>query len=258
MFSISTAGLPPLRSYSDAKNYFNNTPRPRSDKWGDNERPLDGNRAFHKALVKVDDEYHCKLHSTHVVQFKDPDTIVYRPWNSRSTRDFAEHFLWPVGRCLIYNTQNTFVNNDIYYAANDDIVIRKANNKWLVDPATPKCWRKVRDPDQLHELRTLSKPFMEWVNALYALSGNDGSHPWVEQKVDRQARPAHSEFYSRLLVEGKHEELLLYLLPDEFSYHQGRKYGHLSPTHIRKVLTDFAVSYIKIDYDAPIPKRKEK
>jgi hypothetical protein len=280
MLCLQTHSLQRLNSWGDAKLFYESTDKPRSSMWEDNERPLRDNRSVHIRLVKVGDEYHCVLHRTPVVQFVNEDLTIYRPYDSRSSRAFADVYLWRLGvSACTYKGQNALHDRytDIYYRAANDIRITRVPtppgapssvSRWRVDPTTPKCTKKVLDPHQLKENRALIKPFMQWVQMIYAMSGSDGSHPWEGKPVETDERRGfHHLLYANLTSTNPqdYEPVLLALLPHRTQptptptnrFGWGWVYGSLDPSLIRSTLIKRLVPDINIPYDMNIKEWKE-
>lgn len=108
------------------------------------------------------------------------------------------------------------------------------------------------------------KDFVEWAKALWAVSGSDGHHPWVGQHAEKT-------WYadSRFPVEfgpDQYEDTIKQFLPTRSKWVQGIGTQYI----IRRTPIDWVLKkvreaayeahhcYIKIDYDAPVPRRTKR
>ncbi len=89
-FGISTRGLSRVANYTAAASLFNSTEKPpRSKRWAENERPLDGARAHHKRMVRHDDRIEFWLYETPLVTYCKDDTIRIKFHYSNSSKAFV-------------------------------------------------------------------------------------------------------------------------------------------------------------------------
>lgn len=96
--NLNTSAFAPLRSYADADIYFNNTREVRGYDKTLNGVPLRNDRKLHTAysLRRLNDgSYACHMYHTDVLVFhKDGSLTLDVSYNTQSTHDFANRFLW--------------------------------------------------------------------------------------------------------------------------------------------------------------------
>jgi hypothetical protein len=121
-FSISTYNLASIKSYEEADAHFNNTPKPRTTRWLEHQRPLKNTRFTHLALEKGHLNgvayYDCRLYDTPLVRYFEPNDKGERAvWlayhHAQSSSRFTAHMGWWNGK-QVHDDQNQPAN--IVYA----------------------------------------------------------------------------------------------------------------------------------------------
>lgn len=104
MFAISTHSITRIGSFAEADAHFNNTKKPRTNRWLPFQRPLRNTAATHLSLEQRVDEtgrmyYDCVLFQTALVRYYQPDTngdyAVHLKYDqSQSSRAFTGKMGW--------------------------------------------------------------------------------------------------------------------------------------------------------------------
>ena len=268
MFGNTINCLPSCNSYEGAARIWERRPVPRNKKnWPEGTRPLDDARKQHYAVVKDGDRYFFKLYRTNVVIWHSPDHVTLdSSYDSAATRNFADRYL-PYGIGFGHQREEgyTVKTRDAEFCRGVH-EFRFCRGEWHVDSPTRKPTRTVLDPHEKKRIQAALKPLREWVKGLWAISGNDGSHPWNGREMLYKVWPV-PRFDLALLAAGDGEEMervVLYHLPTKRTWNQETKFWYMPCypdillTCISKAIYKQENAYIKIDYDAPLPRLKEK
>lgn len=261
--------LPSCNSYEGAARLWERRPVPRNkNNWPDGTRPLDDARKTHYAVVKDSERYFFKLYRTNVVVWHSPDHITFdSSYDSAATRNFAGRYL-PYGIGFGYQREEKYTvkTRDAEFCRGVH-EFRFCRGEWHVDSPTRKPKRTVLDPHEKKRVQAALKPLREWIKGLWAISGNDGSHPWLGKEVMDLQYPI-PRFDLTLLSAGniaEMEKVLMHMLPMRW-VHFGQKplkaYTCMGATdllaQINKRIYKQEGAYIQIAYDAPLPRLKEK
>lgn len=261
--------LPSCNSYEGAARIWERRPVPRNkSKWPERMRPLDDARKEHYAIVKDGDRYFFKLYRTNVVIWHSPDHVTLdSSYDSVATRNFADNYL-PHGIRFSHQKEEgyTVKTKDAEFCRGIH-EFRLYGYDWRCDSPTLKPKRTVLDPHEKKRIQAALKPLREWVKGLWGISGNDGSHPWANRQVlDLQYPIPH--FDLALLAAGdigEMEKVLMHTLPMHwvrFGNNPLKTYSLIASdallASIHKRIYQQEYAYIKIDYDAPLPRLKEK
>lgn len=95
----NTSNLDRVRNYEQAHAYFNAKPRPKSNDWAENERPLGSNRQHHYRIKKGDggQYYDVILYSTAMARFYMPNSMgETRICYTHDSRTTSSNFMWHV------------------------------------------------------------------------------------------------------------------------------------------------------------------
>ena len=269
MFGNTINCLPSCNNYEGAARLWERRPVPRNKKnWPDGTRPLDDARKQHYAVVKDGDRYFFKLYRTNVVVWHSPDHITLdSSYDSAATRNFADRYL-PYGIGFGYQREEKYTvkTRDAEFCRGIH-EFRFCRGEWHVDSPTRKPTRTVLDPHEKKRIQAALKPLREWVKGLWALSGDDGSHPWVGKEVGDLRYPI-PRFDLTLLSAGdipEMEKVLMHMLPirwTRFGQKPLKTYMHMGATdllaQINRRIYRQEGAHIQIDYDAPLPRLKEK
>lgn len=265
MFSLDSTTLPSLMSYEAVANWYAATAAPAPGSYGykEGERPLRNKRSRHTRIYKADGIYYLYLYNTAVVVWCAPDLVVYNPYNSVSTRAFADRFL-PVGRPTTYRGQNAFLLDDVYYAASQGgpgiTLVQYATHKWRISQghgAVGKCVKKVFHPTQLKEARKRIKPFMEYIKGVLGVCGNDGSHPWAgQEKLKLQNYTVKKWDVDECLDRAQYERLG-HMVLSEIGNPWNVILGSVDAEWFRKRLINLLVDRIEVPYDLDMKEWKE-
>lgn len=261
--------LPSCNSYEGAARLWERRPVPRNkSNWRDGTRPLDDARKTHYAVVKDGDRYFFKLYRTSVVVWHSPDHITFdSSYDSAATRNFASRYL-PYGIGFGHQREEgyTVKTHDAEFCRGIH-EFKLVEGAWKCVSPTRKPTRTVLDPHEKKRIQAALKPLREWVKGLWALSGDDGSHPWAGKEVMDLQYPL-PRFDLTLLAAGniaEMERVLMHMLPMHWK-HFGQKprktYTHTGAVDllaqiIRRIYRQEG-AYIQIAYDAPLPKLKDR
>lgn len=261
MFSIDARQLPSLHTYERVKRWWEDTKPPRGAGWcSDTERPLKDNRSSHFALRKVGNScYELRLYHTAIVTWHNENQVTLdATHDSVSTRAFADRYL-PCGRVFTERGFTVFHHNGIKYnAGRDRVHLHVQDGAWMLSYPTPKITRRVLDPDKRREAQKVLKPFAAWARAIWAVSGNNGHHPWVG--TESLWHPTR-----RISLEGvtpdNYERLVRRFSRFNFVPHKPAICVATDAEDILKGVTKRLYqdinAYIDIPYDAPLPKRSK-
>lgn len=109
MFSSAINNTKRICGYNQAARYFAETKKPRSTRWGEDERPLYNTRSHHYRIVKGNDNgipfYDLVLYSTPMIRYFEPDAnnhqrVLVRGHSSIASRSFVWHQGMGLGRHL--------------------------------------------------------------------------------------------------------------------------------------------------------------
>lgn len=179
-WSISTHNLTCIRSYEAAKAHFEGTeqPKTRNEIWGENERPLEGKREYHKRMEKDDRGYHCSLYRTRLVSYLHNGDVQVAPHDTVSSRSFLDcvtplsikNFSWSGGTMLCVDTPT-----GTQYLQGGLITFTPApDGLWIVkEGATTRCREKL-DRKKEAAVRKLAAPLLYWDKATRLLVPEKG------------------------------------------------------------------------------------
>ena len=224
MFGNTINCLPSCNSYEGAACLWERRPVPSNkNNWPDGTRPLDDARKTHYAVIKDGDRYFFKLYRTNVVVWHSPDHITFdSSFDSAATRNFADRYL-PYGIGFGYQREEKYTvkTRDAEFCRGVH-EFRRYGDAWHVDSPTRKPTRTVLDPYEKKRVQAALKPLREWVKGLWALSGDDGSHPWKDKPMDSVKFPV-PRFDLALLAAGdigEMERTVLHHLPPKRTWNQ--------------------------------------
>lgn len=91
--------------YNQAARYFEETKKPRTVKWGEDERPLYNTRSHHYRIVKGEDYFDLVLYSTSMIRYYKPSLtgeqrVLVRGHGSTASRAFVWHHCMGMGKPL--------------------------------------------------------------------------------------------------------------------------------------------------------------
>lgn len=124
-FSICVRNITPIRTYEQADEHFNNTPKPRSQRWLADYRPLRDTRSTHLALKRGElngvKYYDCELYKTTLVRYFEPIASGERAvwlthYSSNSTTSFINRMGWWNGQPLV--DEQGVVGHNIFASSN--------------------------------------------------------------------------------------------------------------------------------------------
>jgi hypothetical protein len=168
MFAGHTQALPYVRNYAEAAKHFNTTPRPRSTKWDDHQRPLKDTRSWHYRVEqnKDNESYDVCLYTTVMARFHKPDAegVERRQYFSTSTqtsrgflRDVlqvhaegevptttGERVLFPVYPSRMPGGES--FSMDAYFTSDDKLIVERSQHTRhykRVSDTTDKALRKL-------------------------------------------------------------------------------------------------------------------
>lgn len=275
MFSANVRCLPSCNTYEGAVNIFERAASKPTPNWPVGTRPLEDRRKTQYAVIRDGGKVVFRLHNTNVVEWYGPTSMrLDSSWDSLLTRAFADNFIPPgigfrryqdEGCVLTYDTDKMMCRGTHLFTRGDDGVWRP-DAGWVEQypAAVRKPKRMVVDKDQAAVVNEKLKDFVEWAKALWAVSGSDGHHPWVGQANN----PPWGGAAKVPLDFGpdQYEDTIKQFLPtrSKFVYSVGTQYtiGHAPIEWVLKKVREAAYEahncYIKIDYDAPVPRRTKK
>lgn len=270
MFGNTIRYLPSCNSYEGAACIWDRALVPKNkSKWPERMRPLNDARKEHYAIVKDGDRYFFKLYRTNVVIWHSPDHITLdSSYDSAATRNFADRYL-PHGIGFGHQKEEGYTvktKDDEFCRGIHEF--RFCRGEWHCDSPTLKPKRTVLDPHEKKRIRAALKPLHEWVKGLWGISGNDGSHPWKGQEMEAGSKQwPVPKFDLTLLAAGDHKEmekLVLQYIPTSRTWNQHTRFWYTPVGSadllacINKAIYRQEGAYIQIDYDAPLPRLKEK
>ena len=264
-FSNKIRHLPGCNTYVGALNIHTQAAVPRNkENWPDGTRPLDTPRMQHYAVRREGDTIFFRLYSTDVVVWHGPTSVTLdSSHDSVMTRAFADNFL-PNGIGLCAFREEGYVVKLQGHSRDDfKLFLRGVHTferdglLWNVVSPTIKPRRQVVDPDRAKQINTEMKPFVEWVKGIWAISGNDGHHPWVGRL--QSGSMARSSLYDFATSDDPDdwEVGVRKVLPTCWDK-PGMVY---KPVAVDTVLAAIRTAvykgcdvYIKVDYDQPAPR----
>lgn len=261
MFGHSINQLPSCVDYAGAVRVYERSPTPRSKKWDPWERPLKDVKATHYAVIKDGDTVVFRLHSTNVVEWHGPTSLTLdSSYDSIMTRQFADRFL-PAGIGFTSMKEEGYV-----VALHDQRFLRGRHafecrdGRWEVVSATTKPRRTVLDKDQAALVNAKLTDFLDWIRSIWAVAGNDGSHPWVDAAA---THPRGLRYALDTLGPDNYPEYVAEFIPrsSTWAHGVGMKYAltrvqaDVLTRTIREHFYKQENCYIRIDYDAPVPRR---
>lgn len=266
MFSDNTRYLPSCNAYEGAMRIFERAASKPTPNWPVGTRPLGERRQTQYAVIRDGGKIVFRLYHTNVVEWYGPTSMrLDSSWDSHLTRKFADRFNPPgirfhryreEGVVLLYDTDKMMCRGTHLFTRGDDGV-------WRPD-AVRKPKRTVVDKDQAATVNEKLKDFVEWAKVLWAVSGSDGHHPWVGQ--EQEPPWGASTKFPLDFGPDDYERIIMGFLPVHSKWTQGIGMQYLiGRTPIDRVLQKVREAaykahdcYIKIDYDAPVPRRTKR
>lgn len=264
--SSSVRYLPSCNTYEGAVRIFERAARKPTPNWPLGKRPLGERRQTQYAVIREGSKVVFRLHQTNVVEWYGPTSMMLdSSWDSRLTRDFADNFI-PAGiRFRRYQDEGYVLtyDTDKMMCRGTHIFKRQDNGVWLPEGNITKPRRTVVDKDQAAMVNEKLRDFVEWAKALWAVSGSDGHHPWVNLPTDAYTP---TKMVPREFTPEQYETVVRCHLHRKAVWKQGEGITYrYQPMQIDAVLRSVRVAayklhdgYIKIDYDAPLPRRTKK
>lgn len=161
-WAISTRHLKPIRSYEEAKAYFEKTAPVRGASW----KPLGRRSETHKRIEKRGDDYRFILYDTPVVTYT-PNEVFVKTHDTRSTIDFVNYYLPAYANALTHHgrmwVRVKTIDGDQYY--DNDIRIVPHGDGWKVDGKRKLSTESVLDKKKAAEVRKLLHPYLTWRKA---------------------------------------------------------------------------------------------
>lgn len=106
-FSNSVRNIKAISGYDQAFRFFNQTKKPKTARWAEDERPLYNTRSLHYKIVRGDNADYFDLvnYDTALIRYYKPDAngdqrILVRDWESAVSRQFLRHHGWYQGKVL--------------------------------------------------------------------------------------------------------------------------------------------------------------
>jgi hypothetical protein len=136
----------------------------------------------------------------------------------------------------------------------------QTDTSWECVSEMVKPKRAVGIPSKMREVRAQTKETCDWVKGLWAISGDDGTHPWFGKVVERTRSGYGIE---ELADPERREAFVLSLLPSFWKRNPvSNEYQHAYAgidakklvTSINEYFYESHNCYTTIDYDAPIPR----
>jgi hypothetical protein len=256
MFSSNIHSLPSCSDYYGAMRVWERCKVPRNkDKWPEGTRPLDDTRKTHYAVIRDGDKIVFRLHQTNVVEWHNENSFLLDScYDSSMTRQFAEMYL-PSNIGFAHLKENGYVVN-LYEQKfiRGRHTFEKKYNVWVCISETHKPKRRVLQRSKMREVQAATKPVCEWVKGIWAISGNDGSHPWLSKPNEMR-----SDVFclDELTKPERMEAFVVSLLPYYWN-NRTRYYGTFDAKQLVTKINEYFYNqqdcYISIDYDAPIPR----
>lgn len=269
MFGNNVRCLPSCNTYEGAVNIFERAASKPTPNWPVGTRPLGERRQTQYAVIRDGNKVVFRLHNTNIVEWYGPTSMrLDSSWDSRLTREFADNFI-PAGIGFRRYQDEGYVltyDTDKMMCRGTHNFYRQDNGVWLPCPRESrviKPRRLVVDKDRAAEINEELRDFIEWAKALWAVSGNDGHHPWVNLPTDAYTP---TKMVPREFTPEQYETVVRCHLHRKAVWKQGEgtTYRYQSMP-IDAVLRSVRVAaykahdcYIKIDYDAPLPRRTKK
>ena len=251
MFCCAIYNLPSCNDYKGASVVYSRAlslyPKINGS-WPKGTRPLDDYRKQHYAVIKDDDAYRFRLYKTDVVVWRGPTTCeIDIAYDSQSTHSFAWKYA-PAGISFPkYKGQQCICTRDGVMNHSSRVTLELVGYDWRFSSPVTKPTRKVLNPDIRWRVEQELKPLLDYIRAIWAVSGNNGHHPWVGQPVVRSVEdetPFERDIKNALIRCAN------------------MKYGCYNTVsldliigNIRKEQYKLANAYMQIDYDQPIPRR---
>lgn len=181
--------LPSLLSYEAVKNWFNKTSRPTRMQWRECDRPLDDARKYHYRITKEDNEYKVCLYDTAVVTWKSETEFVLDATNTSVTTNDFIYRMSPVGYPQSFfhkikrRTYSCFKFDGVLFLRDRNFYFKKneQTNEWVLingDEHKKPTKPRLRQP-YAREVMACYKDAFLWSRAMWAVCGDDGSHPFV-------------------------------------------------------------------------------
>lgn len=265
MFSAKVYQLPSCNTYEGAVRIFERAASKPTPNWPVGKRPLGERRQTQYAVIRDGNKIVFRLHQTNVVEWYGPTSMrLDSSWDSPLTRAFADNFIPSgirfrpyrgEGAVLLYDTDKMMCRGTHLFTKDYDGV-------WRPDTAR-KPKRTVVDKDQAAMVNEKLKDFVEWAKALWAVSGDDGHHPWVGQR--QPLRYGAPNFPLEFTADNYEDVVKNYIrVNSKWTKEDGIVFLY-RPTDIDEVLRSVRVAaykaencYIRIDYDAPVPRRTKR
>ena len=267
MFGNSVRCLPSCNTYEGALRIYAKAASKPTPNWPLGKRPLGERRQTQYAVIREGSKVVFRLHQTNVVEWYGPTSMMLdSSWDSRLTRDFADNFI-PAGIGFYRYREEGYVlkyNIDKMMCRGTHIFKRQDNGVWLPEGNITKPRRTVVDKDQAAMVNEKLRDFVEWAKALWAVSGSDGHHPWVGQEQNPPWGGA-AKFPTEFGPDD-YEDIIKPWLPTRSKWTQGigTQYiiGRTPIDWVLKKVREAAylahTCYIRIDYDAPVPRRTKR
>lgn len=201
MFTINTHNMTSIGSFERAKSYFESTPRPRSKKWQEHQRPLDDVRATQKRIEKnADGSYGLWLYRTELIRYYAPDEdgfarvlVAYHPSQSSKAFVYRHYDGYPYFKFTRHDTgeeiwvpvsSNAFHNDD-YWSV--DLMVKRSvidvSRSWHI-PVGVRCTSKERKAER----RDACKPVEHLLNFAVKTAEPDAWRP--RKHLDRRTAEA--------------------------------------------------------------------
>jgi len=264
MFSSNISGISSCRTYVGAVHIHTNAEVPRNKtNWPEGTRPLTHTRQTHYAVRREHNTIFFRLYKTDVVVWHGPTTVTLdSSYDNTATRQFADRFL-PSEIDIVPFREEGHVVSLGYRDQTPQLFLRGVHTferdglVWEVVSPTIKPKHKVVNPNVAKELNKEMAPFIEWVKGIWAISGNDGHHPWVGQP--HTGSMSRTGVFAYLVSDDPcaWDAAVCKFLPTGWSpvgmcYKPIRVDALLAA--IRKRVYEDEDAYIKVDYDQSAPK----
>lgn len=261
--------LPSCNSYEGAVRIYKRAPSKPTPNWPEGTRPLAERRNTHYQVIADGDKVVFRLHNTNVVEWHGPTTMTLdSSWDSISTRQFADRFTAPgisfksrkgEGFVVLYDTDKEMRRGIHTFTRGDDGVWRPTAGR------ITKPKRTVVDKDKAAETSTKIADFLGYARAIFAVCGNDGTHPWLNKEApwDQQRHRIDADALATKDPDAYEQHMQMFLSVRR-TWQTGPQYlfAHTDADAFAKAVRAAAYKsdwcYIDIDYDAPVPKRTKK
>ena len=235
--------------------------------WPVGTRPLGERRQTQYAAIRDDNKIVFRLHRTNVVEWYGPTSMrLDSSYDSRLTRDFADNFIpsgirfyryREEGAVLLYDTDKMMCRGIHLFTRGDDGV-------WRPD-SVRKPRRTVVDKDQAAVVNEKIADFLEYARAIFAVSGNDGTHPWLNTEAPWEQKRHHIDVDALATKDPDvYEKHMHMFLSTRRTWGAGAQYVFALTSEevfvkaVRAAAYKAEDCYIKIDYDAPVPRRTKR